>query len=126
MCVMIEHFDSFQQRHGPHGSEGGPGLHGPCGDERKFVVLKWWPRLTSPKRKYSFVPTMRISISPRANHFPLGVLLDRARPGCHFCYSWGYREDDGGLNRNSEFDRPLGRPDFRCHLEWHDRIEGIR
>ena len=41
--------------------------------------------------------------------FPLACFLIGAGEYAYFCYSWGYRDTDGG-GRYDEFDKPLGKP----------------
>ena len=42
--------------------------------------------------------------------FPLACFLVAARPGSHFCYSWGYQAHHGMLDSYPEFERRLGPP----------------
>ena len=48
--------------------------------------------------------------------FPLACFLVAARPGSHFCYSWGYTDRHGMLDSYPEFERRLGPP--RSDAAW--------
>ena len=77
----------------------------------KFVVLKGWPMLTEDEtRETGRSANEQLQLARERITFPLACFLISAQPGCHFCYSWGYRENDGGLAAYAELNRPLGPP----------------
>jgi hypothetical protein len=77
----------------------------------KFVVIKGWPGFNWLDKKMMQRPYAELlQLARERLTFPLACFLVAAQPGSHFCYSWGYREDQGMLDAYPEFDRPLGPP----------------
>ncbi len=108
--VMIEHFDAYSSK-APEDLKADLDSMALAASKGKFVVLKGWPALTAAEsqvRDRSHADNLRLARERIT--FPLACFLIGAQPGCHFCYSWGYRESDGGLDSYPEFDRPLGKP----------------
>jgi hypothetical protein len=75
------------------------------------VVLKGWPGFTWLDREKMKRPQAELlELAREGITFPLACFLIGAQPGSHFCYSWGYTENDGMLDSYPEFDRQLGPP----------------
>lgn len=108
--VMIEHFDAFNAR-APEHLKADLDSMALAAAKGKFAVLKGWPGfswLDQEQKDRSHAENLRLARERIT--FPLACFLIGARPGSHFCYSWGYREGDGGLELYPELQRPLGRP----------------
>lgn len=108
--VMIEHFDAYHSR-APQDLKADLDSMTLAASKGKFVVLKGWPALTDAERAVkdrSHADNLRLARERIT--FPLACYLIGAQPGCRFCYAWGYREADGGLDAYPEFERPLGQP----------------
>lgn len=82
-----------------------------AGREGKIVVVKGWPT----HHMFSGPAPQRTQEQKEAEAreqitFPLACFLAGAGKYAYFCYSWAYRETDGGLIDFDEYKRPLGEP----------------
>jgi len=85
-----------------------------AGSKGKFVILKGWPEFNWLDAEKMKRPYHELLGQARKNiSFPLACFLVGAQPRSWFCYSWGYRENDGALDAYPEFARPLGLPKTR-------------
>jgi len=108
--VMIEHFDAYHSK-APEDLKADLDSMALAAAKGKFVVLKGWPALTAAESQVKGRSRAeQLRLARERITFPLACFLIGAQPGCHFCYSWGYRETDGGLDAYGELERPLGRP----------------
>jgi len=108
--VMIEHFDAFDSK-APEHLKADLESMALAAAKGKFVVLKGWPGFTWMDQEVKEGTRQeKLRLARERITFPLACFLIGAQPGCHFCYSWGYREADGGLDSYPEFQRPLGQP----------------
>jgi hypothetical protein len=108
--VMIEHFDAYGTK-APEDLKADLDSMALAASKGRFVVLKGWPALTETEtRVKDRTHAEQLRLARERITFPLACFLIGAQPGCHFCYSWGYREADGGLDAYPEFQRPLGPP----------------
>lgn len=78
----------------------------------KIVVVKGWPRFnfTEPEKYQSLSDAEREKIAKEDIVFPLACFLIGAGEYSYFCYSWGYRDTEGGLIDYPEYNKPLGKP----------------
>ncbi|MFR9620257.1 MAG: putative glycoside hydrolase [Rikenellaceae bacterium] len=78
----------------------------------KVVVVKAWPSFNFiDKSKYADKSQdEREALARQDIIFPLVCYLVGAGEFSYFCYSWGYRHDEGGLVDYEEYNRPLGVP----------------
>jgi hypothetical protein len=77
----------------------------------KIVCLKAWPGFTWLDTDLMKKPHAELAKRAREHiTFPLACFLVAAEANCYFCYTWGYRDDDGTLDWYPEFDKPLGPP----------------
>ena len=114
--VMIEHFDAYHSK-APEDLKADLDSMALAAAKGKFVVLKGWPALTAAESQVKGRSRAeQLRLARERITFPLACFLIGAQPGCHFCYSWGYRETDGGLDAYGEFERPLGQP--RADAVW--------
>jgi hypothetical protein len=108
--VMIEHFDAYNSK-APEDLKADLDSMALAASKGKFVVLKGWPALTETEaRVKDRTQAEYLRLARERITFPLACYLIGSQPGCHFCYSWGYREANGGLDAYPEFERPLGTP----------------
>jgi hypothetical protein len=114
-AATIEHFDQFQSRDKECVVRDMEAMIA-AGRQGKAVIMKGWPDFNwldlSQNRTGSTSPTYE-SLLARARAkitFPLACFLIAAQPHAYFCYSWGYREQDGSLSEYPELQRPLGPP----------------
>jgi hypothetical protein len=110
--VMIEHFGHF-------GSASKEDMAADLltieltGRKGKVVVVKGWPGFTwLDKEMMQRPPAELAKLAAERLIFPLACFLVAAQPRSYFCYTWGYRHDQGALDWYPEFDKPLGPP--RC------------
>jgi len=108
--VMIEHFGHF-------GSASKEDMAADlrtietAGRKGKLVVLKGWPGFTWLDKEMMQRPHAELAkLAAERLTFPLACFLVAAQPRSYFCYTWGYRHDQGALDWPPEFDRPLGPP----------------
>ena len=79
--------------------------------KNKFVILKGWPDFHFLDAEMMKRPHDELLQRARERAvFPLACFLVGAQPRSWFCYSWGYRENDGALDAYPAFARPLGPP----------------
>ena len=77
----------------------------------KIVCLKAWPGFAWLDAEMMTKPHAELLQLAREHiTFPLACFLVAAGANCYFCYTWGYRENDGTLDWYPEFDKPLGPP----------------
>jgi hypothetical protein len=77
----------------------------------KIVCLKAWPGFSWMDTDMMSKPHDELARLARERlAFPLACFLAAAEPRCYFCYTWGYRENDGTFDWYPEFDKPLGPP----------------
>ncbi|MGE0755847.1 MAG: putative glycoside hydrolase [Pirellulaceae bacterium] len=108
--VMIEHFDAYNSR-APEDLKADLDSMALAATKGKFVVLKGWPALTEAEREITNRShAEQLRLARERITFPLACFLIGAQRGCHFCYAWGYREADGGLEAYPELERALGPP----------------
>ncbi len=108
--VMIEHFDAYNSKM-PEDLKADLDSMGIAAKKGKFVVLKGWPAFTEEeKAQANRSHSEQLQIARERITFPLACFLIGAQQGSHFCYAWGYREADGGLDAYPELERPLGPP----------------
>jgi hypothetical protein len=108
--VMIEHFDAFGSK-APENLKADLDSMALAAAKGKFVVLKGWPGFAwMDLQAKEATRQEKLRLARERITFPLACFLIGAQPGCHFCYSWGYREADGGLDSYPEFQRALGQP----------------
>jgi dienelactone hydrolase len=108
--VMIEHFGAFRTDR-PEDMKTDLDSIALAETKGKFVVLKGWPGFTwldEPMMKRPQAELLQLARERIA--FPLACFLIAARPGSHFCYSWGYQSHHGMLDPYPEFERRLGPP----------------
>jgi len=108
--VMIEHFGAFKTDR-PEDLKADLDSIALADAKGKFVVLKGWPGFTwldAAKMKRPHAELLQLAREQIA--FPLACFLVAARPGSHFCYSWGYQETHGMLEAYPELEKPLGPP----------------
>jgi hypothetical protein len=108
--VMIEHFMHF-------GSASKEDMASDlrtielAGRKGKLVVVKGWPGFTWMDKEMMQRPHAELAkLAAERLTFPLACFLVAAQPRSYFCYSWGYRHDQGALDWYPEFDKPLGPP----------------
>ena len=108
--LMIEHFGSFKTDRAEDIRTDLESI-ALAAAKGKFIVLKGWPgfnwldaeQMRRPRAELLALARERIT-------FPLACFLIAAQPGAHFCYSWGYTDIHGMLERYPELERPLGPP----------------
>ncbi|MFZ9746547.1 MAG: putative glycoside hydrolase, partial [Opitutaceae bacterium] len=108
--LMIEHFGSFKTDDAA-AMKADLDSFALAAAKGKFIVLKGWPGFTWLDAEQMRHP--RAELLARAREritFPLACFLIAAQPGAHFCYSWGYTDVHGMLERYPELERPLGPP----------------
>jgi hypothetical protein len=108
--VMIEHFGAFRTDR-PEDMKADLEAMALADAKGKFVVLKGWPGFTwldEPMMRRPYAELLQLARERIT--FPLACFLVAARPGSHFCYSWGYTDRHGMLDAYPEFERPLGPP----------------
>jgi hypothetical protein len=78
----------------------------------KAVFVKAWPAFARNFPDQSKFPPQaeRARRAQESIEFPLAAFLAAAGERCYFLYTWGYRHQDGALDRFAEYDRRLGRP----------------
>ena len=77
----------------------------------KIVCIKAWPGFSFQDTELMKKPHAEIvKLAQERITFPLACFLVAAEPNCYFCYTWGYRENDGAFDWYPEFDKPLGPP----------------
>lgn len=77
----------------------------------KIVVVKGFPEFNFTDNKMMKKPYAELEkLAGQQLLFPLAAFLVAAGENTYFCYSWGYRENDGTFSWYPEFDKPLGRP----------------
>lgn len=108
--VMIEHFGAFRTDR-PADIKADLDTIALAAAKGKFTVLKGWPGFTWLDGEMMKRPADELRRLARERiTFPLACFLVGARPGSHFCYSWGYTDRLGTFETYPEFDRPLGPP----------------
>ena len=82
-----------------------------AGRKGKLVVVKAWPGFTWLDKEMMQRPHAELAkLAAERLTFPLACFLVAAQPQSYFCYTWGYRENQGAFDWYPEFDRPLGPP----------------
>ncbi len=77
----------------------------------KIVVVKGFPEFNWMDTEVMKKPYAELEkLAQQQLLFPLAAFLVAAGENSYFCYSWGYRENDGTFSWYPEFDKPLGRP----------------
>ncbi len=77
----------------------------------KIVCFKAWPGFSWLEADMMKKPHDElVQLARERITFPLACFLVAAGPRCYFCYTWGYRENDGTFDGYPEFDKPLGLP----------------
>lgn len=79
----------------------------------KIYVVKGWPRYNFTNeelRSRQFTQEQLEDIAREDIVFPLACFLCGAGKYSYFCYSWGYRDIDGGMIDYPEYHKPLGEP----------------
>ncbi|MBL9210527.1 MAG: hypothetical protein JNL92_08650 [Opitutaceae bacterium] len=108
--VMIEHFGAFKTD-APADMKADLDSVALAAAKGKFVVLKGWPGFNwLDAEMMKRPPSELLRLARERLTFPLACFLVAAQPGSHFCYSWGYTDTHGMLERYPEFERPLGPP----------------
>ena len=108
--LMIEHFGHFKND-SPDDIKADLDSVALAAAKGKFVVVKGWPGFNFTERDMMQRPRAELlKLAREAITFPLACFLVAARPGSHFCYSWGYVHNQGMLDSYPELDRPLGPP----------------
>jgi hypothetical protein len=108
--VMIEHFGHFTSG-SPEDMQADLESLVLAEAKGKFALLKGWPGFSWLDAEKMKQPHAELVREARAHlTFPLACFLVGAQPRSWFCYSWGYRENDGTLDAYSEFAQPLGPP----------------
>lgn len=108
--VMIEHFGDFGTGK-PEDVEADLESVSLAAAKGKFVIIKGWPGFNWLEKEMMKRPHAELlGLARERITFPLACFLVAARPGSHFCYSWGYTDAHGMLDAYQEFDRPLGNP----------------
>ena len=75
----------------------------------KIVCFKAWPGFSWQDDDVTKKPHRElVQLARDRLAFPLACFLAAAEERCYFCYTWGYREDDGTFDWYPEFDKPLG------------------
>lgn len=108
---MIEHF-IFRQGTSPEDIEKDMVLIRRAASDGKICVVKAWPRLTFVQGgEIKAMSDQEVDQMLREDiTFPLACFLASMGEYSYFCYSWGYREDNGGLVDYPEYNKPLGKP----------------
>lgn len=110
--AQVEHFTAFHSREKESIARDIESI-ARAGKAGKIMVVKGWPDeefnwLNQEKMK---LPPGELAREAREKiTFSLACFLIAAQPQSYFCYSWGYREQHGGLLDYPEFHRPLGKP----------------
>jgi hypothetical protein len=108
--VMVEHFNAFEMT-APAQLKADLDAMRLAAAKGKFVVLKGWPGFSwRDDEVKQLPPATLLQLARERITFPLACFLVGAGPGSHFCYSWGYHHEHGGLSAYPELDRPLGPP----------------
>jgi len=110
--VMVEHFTAFRSRN-PRSIAADIEAIGKAAKAGKIVVVKGWPEpgfAWNNKEKMK-LPAEQLAREAREKiTFSLACYLVAVQKNCYFCYSWGYREQQGSLLDYPELNRPLGKP----------------
>ncbi|MBT3198950.1 MAG: hypothetical protein HN350_03450 [Phycisphaerales bacterium] len=110
--AAIEHFGAFQSRTKESIARDIEAIS-KTGKAGKIVVVKAWP---DPQFNWTNKTKMKLPAAKLAKEarekitFPLACFLVAAQENSYFCYSWGYREQHGGLIEYPELNKPLGKP----------------
>lgn len=108
--AMIEHFGHFSGVGKEKMAEDLEAMRA-AAQSGKIVCLKAWPGLSWLDAEMMRKPHDElVRLARERLTFRLACFLVAAAPHCYFCYSWGYRENDGTFDWYPEFDRPLGPP----------------
>lgn len=108
--LMIEHFGSFKTDDAA-AMKADLESFALAAARGKFIVLKGWPGFNWLEAEQMRRPRAELLALARERiTFPLACFLIAAQPGAHFCYSWGYTDVHGMLERYPELERPLGPP----------------
>ncbi|MFZ5829438.1 MAG: putative glycoside hydrolase [Planctomycetota bacterium] len=108
--MIIEHFGAFHSG-SPEDMRADLESLALAAERGKMAVLKGWPGFTWLDADMMRRPHAELLQTAREQiTFPLACFLVAAQPQTYFCYSWGYRETHGMLDRYPEFERPLGAP----------------
>ena len=108
--VMIEHFGHFTSA-SPENIRADLESLAMVAARKKFAVLKAWPGFSWLDSDMMQRPHEELARLARERMtFPLACFLVGARPYSYFCYSWGYRQDDGMLDAYPELQKQFGPP----------------
>jgi hypothetical protein len=108
--AMIEHFGHFSGL-GKEKMARDMDTMGAASRAGKIVCFKAWPGFSWLDADMMKKPHSELARLARDRiTFPLACFLVAAAENCYFCYTWGYRENDGTFDWYPEFDKPLGPP----------------
>jgi hypothetical protein len=122
--AMIEHFNHFSSTGKVNMASDIEAMR-KAGQVGKLVVMKAWPgfswldadQMKKPHEELLKLARERIT-------FPLACFLVAAEANSFFCYTWGYRENQGTFDWYPEFDKPLGPPKGQAERQgWTYRRE---
>ncbi len=78
----------------------------------KFMTFKGWPRFNfTEQAAMRETPADLLAQAVQDIDFPLAAFLVVSGDRSYFDYSWGYRSNQGPLERFSALQRPLGKPE---------------
>ncbi len=108
--AMIEHFGHFSGAGKDEIAEDLDSMR-TAAKAGKIVCVKAWPGFSFQDTELLKKPHAELAkLAQERIMFPLACFLVAAEPNCYFCYTWGYRENDGAFDWYPEFDKPLGPP----------------
>lgn len=122
--AMIEHFNSFSSTGKVNVAKDIESMR-KAAQSGKIIMLKAWPgfswldeeQMKKPREELVRLAQERIT-------FPLACFLVAAETNSFFCYTWGYRENQGTFDWYPEFDKPLGPPTGQAERQgWTYRRE---
>lgn len=108
--AMIEHFGHFSGVGKEKMAEDIKGMQA-AARTGKIVCMKGWPGFSWLDEDAMKKPHDELlKLARERITFPLACFLVAAETNSFFCYTWGYREDQGAFDWYPEFDKPLGAP----------------
>ncbi len=110
--VMVEHFTAFHSAT-PEAIARDIAAIQKAGRAGKIVIVKGWPSTGLKWLDGEAMKRPPASLAKEARQnitFSLACYLVAAERYSYFCYSWGYRENNGSFVDYPEFSKPLGAP----------------
>ncbi len=110
--LMVEHFTAFHSADTTSIARDIAAIQ-KAGRAGKIVVVKGWPSTGLKWLDSEAMKRPAASLAKEAKDnitFSLACYLVAAERYSYFCYSWGYRENNGSFVDYREFSKPLGAP----------------